>query len=152
MRPTDREPNRRHGPGIPKARVVGKVSVDRTASVPMDHAAIRRRMLDRRRALSTEAVAHASALVVERVRILPACSEAGLIAGYMGRDGEIDPSELRHGLNPEVALPVVRAEQPLQFVIPDGPLKLGPFGIQQPTTGRVVHPTDLEAVLVPLVA
>lgn len=118
----------------------------------MDHAAIRRRMLDRRRALSTEAVVQASALVVERVRILPAYSEAGLVAGYMGRDGEIDPSELRHGLNPEVALPVARAEEPLQFVIPDGPLKLGPFGIQQPTTGRVVHPTDLEVVLVPLVA
>ena len=69
----------------------------------MDHAVIRRRMLDRRRALSPEAVVQASALVVERVRSLPGYTDAGLVASYMGRDGEIDPAELLRGKSPEVA-------------------------------------------------
>ena len=60
----------------------------------MDHAAIRRRMLGRRRALTSEAVAQASALVVDRGRILPGYTDAALVASYMGRDGEIDPAEL----------------------------------------------------------
>ncbi|SVD12886.1 uncharacterized protein METZ01_LOCUS365740, partial [marine metagenome] len=109
-------------------------------------------MLDRRRALSPETVAQASALVVERVRILSGYTDAALVASYMGRDGEIDPAELLRGKSPEVALPVTRAEEPLRFVVPDGPLELGPLGIRQPTTGRVVEPTELEVVLVPLVA
>ena len=111
----------------------------------MDHAGIRRQMLDRRRALSVEAVNQASALVVERVRSLPAYAGAALVASYMSLDGEIDPAELLQGKSPQVALPVTRAEGPLRFVVPDGPLELGPFGIQQPTTGLVVQPTGLGA-------
>ena len=118
----------------------------------MDHAAIRRRMLGRRRALTSEAVAQASALVVERVRLLPGYTDAALVASYVSRGGEIDPAELLREKSAEIALPVTRAEEPLRFVIPDGPLELGPFGIRQPTTGRVVQPTELEVVLVPLVA
>ena len=118
----------------------------------MDHDEIRRRMLDRRRSLTPEAVAQASALVVERVRILSGYIDAALVASYMSRDGEIDPAELLREKSPKVALPVTRAEEPLRFVIPDGPFELGPFGIRQPTTGRVVQPTELEVVLVPLVA
>ena len=118
----------------------------------MDHDEIRRRMLDRRRSLTPEAVAQASALVVERVRVLPGYIDAALVASYMSRDGEIDPAELLREKSPKVALPVTRAEDPLRFVIPDGPFELGPFGIRQPTTGRVVQPTEFEVVLVPLVA
>jgi len=118
----------------------------------MDLAAIRRRMLGRRRALTSEAVAQASALVVERVRLLPGYTDAALVASYVSRGGEIDPAELLREKSAEIALPVTRAEEPLRFVIPDGPLELGPFGIRQPTTGRVVQPTELEVVLVPLVA
>ncbi len=118
----------------------------------MDHDEIRRRMLDRRRSLTPEAVAQASALVVERVRILSGYIDAALVASYMSRDGEIDPAELLRGKSPKVALPVTRTEEPLRFVIPDGPFELGPFGIRQPTTGRVVQPTEFEVVLVPLVA
>ncbi len=118
----------------------------------MDHTAIRRQMLDRRRALTSEAVAQASALVVERVRLLPGYTDAALVASYVSRGGEIDPAELLREKSAEIALPVTRAEEPLRFVIPDGPLELGPFGIRQPTTGRVVQPTELEVVLVPLVA
>ena len=118
----------------------------------MDHAVIRRRMLDRRRALSVEAVAQASALAVERVRSLSGYTDAALVASYMSQDGEIDPAELLQGKSPEVALPITRAEEPLRFVVPDGPLEIGPFGIREPTTGRVVQPTELEVVLVPLVA
>ena len=118
----------------------------------MDRAVIRRQMLDRRRALSVEAVAQASALAVERIRTLPGYTDAALVASYMSQDGEIDPSGLLQGESPEVALPVTRAEEPLRFVVPDGPLEIGPFGIRQPTTGRVVQPTELEVVLVPLVA
>ncbi len=118
----------------------------------MDHDEIRRRMLDRRRSLTPEAVAQASALVVERVRILSGYIDAALVASYMSRDGEIDPAELLREKSPKVALPVTRTEEPLRFVIPDGPFELGPFGIRQPTTGRVVQPTEFEVVLVPLVA
>ena len=118
----------------------------------MDRALIRRQMLDRRRALSVEAVAQASALAVERVRTLPGYTDAALVASYMSQDGEIDPAGLLQEKNPEVALPITRAAEPLRFVVPDGPLEIGPFGIRQPTTGRVVQPTELEVVLVPLVA
>jgi len=118
----------------------------------MDRAEIRRQMLDRRRALSVEAVAQASALAVERVRTLPGYTDAALVASYMSQDGEIDPAGLLQEKNPEVALPITRAAEPLRFVVPDGPLEIGPFGIRQPTTGRVVQPTELEVVLVPLVA
>ena len=118
----------------------------------MDRAVIRRQMLDRRRALSVEAVAQASALAVERVQTLPDYTAAALVASYMSQDGEIDPAELLQGKSPEVALPITRAEESLRFVVPDGPLEIGPFGIRQPTTGRVVQPTELEVVLVPLVA
>jgi|TARA_B100001750_G_scaffold185431_1_gene154489 5-formyltetrahydrofolate cyclo-ligase len=39
----------------------------------------------------------------------------------------------------------------LRFVIPDGVLVDGPFGIRQPDRGVEVDPTDLAIVLVPLV-
>lgn len=118
----------------------------------VNHTEIRRQMLERRRALSSETVAHASALVVERVRGLSAYTDASLVASYMGHDGEIDPAALLLDEHSEVALPVTRSNVDLRFVIPNGPLEPGPFGIRQPTTGRTVQPAELDLVLLPLVA
>ena len=109
-------------------------------------------MLGDREALSPERVALSSAQVVKRVRNLSAYTASSLVGSYMGTRGEIDPAALLEGPGPDIAFPVVVKNQPLQFVVPDGPLVPGPFGIRQPVTGRFVDPSELEVVLVPLVA
>ena len=109
-------------------------------------------MLRDRESLAPERVALSSAQVVERVRNLSVYAASSLVGSYMGTRGEIDPAGLLEGPGPEIALPVVVKNQPLQFVVPDGPLAPGPFGIHQPVTGRPVDPSELGVVLVPLVA
>ncbi|MEE2768510.1 MAG: 5-formyltetrahydrofolate cyclo-ligase [Actinomycetota bacterium] len=118
----------------------------------MSSSAIRAQMLKGRETLPPERVALSSAQVVERIRNLSAYAASSLVGSYIGTRGEIDPAGLLEGPGPEIALPVVMKDQPLQFVVPDGPLAPGPFGIRQPVTGRPVDPIDLDVVLVPLVA
>jgi 5-formyltetrahydrofolate cyclo-ligase len=42
-------------------------------------------------------------------------------------------------------------DEELRFVVPDGPLVDGPFGIRQPGSGRQIGSTDLDMVILPMV-
>jgi len=121
----------------------------------MDVDTTRVAMLQRRRSLSAATVRRASALVVHRIRSLPVFREAVFVGAYLGIRGEIDPSALfddpRPG-EPAIALPVTEPGRPLRFVVPEGPLAEGPYGIRQPVDGQEVDPMTMDAVLVPLVA
>ena len=118
-----------------------------------DLKALRDGLLMRRRALSFRDVARNSSLVVERLRGLPELVGATNIGAYVGVRGEIDPSELLTGLDEkQIALPITTPGEPLRFMIPDGELVDGPFGIRQPHRGLEVSPRDLDVVIVPLVA
>ncbi len=121
-------------------------------SMTGDVEAIRAEMLARRRGLPDDAVARASALVVERLLGLPEMSSPLTVGAYMGTRGEVDPSPLRDDRRFEVALPVASAGEALRFVVPDEPLLPGPYGIPQPGSGRELDPCSLDVVLVPLVA
>ena len=111
-------------------------------------------MLARRRALAPDVVARHSETVVQRIRSLPEFSgwaDQAIIGAYLGIRGEIDPSPLLEDSLLRTALPVTTPGEALRFVIPDGVLVDGPFGIRQPDRGVEVDPTDLAIVLVPLV-
>ena len=112
----------------------------------------RTEMLERRMALSPEAVRRASEVVVRRLLTLPELAGSLRIGAYLGIRGEVDPSALRHVARLEVALPVTTAGEPLRFVVPAGPLEEGPYGIRQPGEGTEVNPLELDVVVVPAVA
>ena len=120
-----------------------------------DVGSLRGEMLARRRALDPEVVARHSETVVQRIRSLPEFSDLAdeaIVGAYLGIRGEIDPSPLLEDPLLRTALPVATLGENLWFVIPDGALVDGPFGIRQPDRGVEVDPTDLAIVLVPLVA
>ncbi len=122
---------------------------------PDDVEAIRSAMLAQRRALSPGVVARNSATVVQRIRSLPeirGLAADEVIGAYLGVRGEIDPSALVHDPWLQVALPVTTPGEPLRFLVPEGPLVDGPFGIRQPERGVEVAPMSLGVVVVPLVA
>ena len=102
-------------------------------------------MLARRRALDPEVVERHSETVVQRIRSLPEFSglaDQAIIGAYLGIRGEIDPSPLLEDSLLRTALPVTTPGEALRFVIPDGVLVDGPFGIRQPDRGVEVDPTD----------
>ena len=80
------------------------------------------------------------------------------IAAYLGRDGEPDLRPLvrhLHGLGKTLALPVVRADNGMDFFTyhPDAVLSTNRFGIEEPCAGVRWLPTlALDLVLTPLVA
>ena len=112
---------------------------------------LRATMLERRRNLSPEAVRRASATVLDRIRRLPEFGRASVVAAYLEVRGEIDLSALLDEPSPEIALPVTVLDEELRFVVPDGPLVDGPFGIRQPGSGRQIGSTDLDMVILPMV-
>lgn len=117
-----------------------------------DVEAIRTEMLARRRGLAADELSRASAIILERLLGLPEMLSARTVGAYIGIRGEADPSLLSSDRSFEVAFPVTTAGEVLRFVVPDGPLVAGPYGISQPGTGREVDPCNLDVVLVPLVA
>ncbi len=120
-----------------------------------DVGTLRKEMLARRQALSPEVVAHHSATVVQRIQSLPEVADLtdeAVVGAYLGVRGEIDPSSLMRDPSLRIALPVTTPGEPLRFVVPDGSLVGGPFGILQPDGGEEIDPTDLALVLVPMVA
>ncbi len=123
---------------------------------------VRTEMLARRKALPPDVVERHSATVVQRIRSLPEVRglmgdgdqtmQGRALGAYVGVRGEIDPSALLEDPGLRVGLPVTTSGEPLRFVVPDGPLVEGPFGIRQPGVGTDVDPMSLSVVLVPLVA
>jgi len=120
-----------------------------------DMGILRSEMLAQRQALSPGVVTRHSTTVVQRIRSLPevaGLTDGAVVGAYLGVRGEIDPSSLMTDPSLRVALPVTTPGQPLRFVVPNGTLVDGPFGIRQPDRGDEVDPMDLALVLVPLVA
>ncbi|MBD35525.1 MAG: 5-formyltetrahydrofolate cyclo-ligase [Actinobacteria bacterium] len=113
---------------------------------------IRAELLNKRSSLSEDLVLDASNRVIERVLNLAEYQSSRVIGSYCGVRGEIDPSSLLSSSEPQHALPVVESDGKLSFIIPDGPLKNGSYGIPEPVLGLKVDPEDLDMVLVPLVA
>ncbi|MDE0927271.1 MAG: 5-formyltetrahydrofolate cyclo-ligase [Acidimicrobiales bacterium] len=117
----------------------------------MDPAETRQRLLAQRRALNSAQVAEASALVAARILALAEYRQATVVGTYYGIRGEIDLSALAGQEGPELAFPVTTPEEPLRFIIPNGPLVDGTFGTKEPVTGQEVDPLDMDLVLLPLV-
>ena len=113
---------------------------------------IRAETLGKRSSLSKDVVDSASRLVSEKILELDADKNSNIVGSYFGVRGEIDPSSLNSIPGPKHALPVMNSDGTLRFLIPDGPLVTGNFGIQEPSSGEEVNPRDLDLVLVPLVA
>ena len=113
---------------------------------------IRAELLKKRSFLSEDLVLDASNLVIERVLNLLEYQSSTVVGSYFGVRGEIDPSPLLNFSEPQHAFPVIQSDGKLSFIIPDGPLKNGSFGIPEPVLGIKVDPEDLDMVLVPLVA
>ena len=110
-----------------------------------DVGTLRSEMLARRQALDPEVVARRSITVVQRVRSLPEFSDladGAVVGAYLGVRGEIDPSSLMADPSLRIALPVATPSEPLRFMVPDGTLVYGPFGIRQPNRGVEVDPMD----------
>lgn len=113
---------------------------------------IRAELLNKRSSLSEDLVLNASNLVIEQVLNLAEYQSSKVVGSYFGVRGEIDPSSLVSSSEPQHAFPVVQPDGKLSFIIPDGPLKNGSYGIPEPVLGLKVDPEDLDMVLVPLVA
>ena len=113
---------------------------------------IRAELLNKRSSLSEDHVINASNLVIERILKLPDYQSSEVVGSYFGVRGEIDPSSLLSFSEPRHAFPVIQSDGKLSFMIPDGPLRDGPHGIPEPVLGLKVEPSDLDMVLVPLVA
>ncbi len=113
---------------------------------------IRAELLNKRSSLSEDQVISASNLVIERVLKLPDYQSSKVVGSYFGVRGEIDPSPLLSFSEPRHAFPVIQSDGKLSFIIPDGPLKDGPYGIPEPVLGLKVEPRNLDMVLIPLVA
>lgn len=79
-----------------------------------------------------------------------------LVACYRAQDGEVDLNQVIRTLlssDVKVVIPVVR-ERRMQFTLidPNTEFKIGPFGIEEPSTLEIVAPYRIDLVLAPLVA
>lgn len=119
---------------------------------------LRRRMRDRRVALTHSEQLQAAQALAERVLSLPGWS-VGMRAGLtLAFDGEVDTTPLMTALwarGVEVFLPVIdRQHSRLSFVghLPQAPLQPNSFGIPEPVDGQRVGADQLDVLFVPLVA
>ena len=124
-------------------------------------AALRRRFRAGRRALSPEAYAERSAMVVARAVALPELRAAQAVHVYwpLVERGEIDTRPLVRwlvGEGKEVVLPVVetfeRAGRPSMRHVryeSEASLQANRWGVREPTGGETVPPERLGAVVVP---
>lgn len=126
----------------------------------MVRAALRRDLIARRLALTTEEVARRSEAIISRVEQLPAYGQARVLMTYVAFRQEVETRELirralAHGK--QVVVPRVdREEHRLLAVAIDGLQDLfpGAWGIPEPkaVAGRTVAPSAIDLVIVPGVA
>lgn len=120
-------------------------------------AALRRRIRERRRALSGAQRQDAQRRAGRRLRLLPPLWRARSVAVYLAADGEADPAAIAAGAlmrGQRVYAPVLHGET-LRFArLTDGtPLRRNRFGILEPAAAADrIDPRRLDVVLTPLVA
>ena len=118
--------------------------------------ALRRRIRERRRALSGARRQAAQRRAERRLRRLSPLWRARSVAIYLAVDGEADPATIAAGAlmrRQRVYAPVLHGET-LRFArfTDDTPLRRNRFGILEPATADCIDPRQLDVVLTPLVA
>ncbi|MDX1459620.1 MAG: 5-formyltetrahydrofolate cyclo-ligase [Xanthomonadales bacterium] len=129
------------------------MSEDFTGSKPE----LRRAFRSARRSITVSERGRSDRAINELLLDFPAVRKAKTIAGYCAFDGEPDIAPaLKHliGKGRRVALPVIRERSAaMQMHTWDGTaLEAGPLGISAPAGGEVLDPSELDALLIPLVA
>ena len=119
-------------------------------------AALRRRIRERRRALSAEQRQIAQQQAACRLRRLSPLWRARSVAVYLAADGETDPAPVAtcaFARGQRVYAPVLHGET-LRFarLTYDTPLRENRFGILEPATADCIEPRHLDVVIAPLVA
>ena len=119
-------------------------------------AALRRRIRERRRALSGAQRQAARRRIERRLRRLPPLWRARSVAIYLAADGEADPAAIAAGAlkrRQRIYAPVLHGET-LRFarLTGDTPLRRNRFGILEPAAPDCIDPRRLDVVLTPLVA
>ena len=118
--------------------------------------ALRRRIRERRRAMSGAQRQDAQRRAERRLRRLPPLWRARSVAIYLAVDGEADPATIAAGAlmrRQRVYAPVLHGET-LRFarLTDDTPLRRNRFGILEPAARDCIDPRQLDVVLTPLVA
>ncbi|WP_253472613.1 5-formyltetrahydrofolate cyclo-ligase [Natronocella acetinitrilica] len=118
---------------------------------------LRRAMRQRRRALSPREQRLAAARLAKLVSRSRSFLRARHIAAYLANDGELDPAELvamAWRLGKRVYLPVLRRDRSLRFALyrPGTILRRNPLGIPEPVNTRLLPPSRMDCVFMPLVA
>ncbi len=118
----------------------------------MERRDLRQKMLEIRKSLPSNVVKKVSKEICDVVKNLDSFKNAKKIASYMAYNGEIDPSFLESSNSKTFAFPVVQENGLLKFMQPIGTLRKGSFGISEPEIGIEEEISELDLVLVPLVA
>ena len=118
----------------------------------MERRDLRQKILEIRKSLPSVVVEKVSKEICDAVKNLDSFKNAKKIASYMPCNGEIDPSFLESSDTKTFAFPVVQENELLKFIQPVGALRKGSFGILEPETGIEEEISELDLVLVPLVA
>lgn len=118
---------------------------------------LRKIMLQKRKSLSATACEQASILVVQQLIKSEFFLSAKHIACYAACKNEMNVTALFEIIwqsDRICYLPRINTDQTLSFVRydRDTPLKLNPFGILEPDASKVLDVSQLDVVLVPLVA
>ncbi len=116
----------------------------------------RRDLRARRRALGAPERMAAALALPQRLRVLPALSQPGYVAGYWAMDGELSLHALLMGQPPFVyCLPCLREDGSLGFAPwrTGDPLRSNRYGIPEPDLERTsqLEPEQMHCVLLPLV-
>ena len=118
----------------------------------MERRDLRQKMLEIRKSLPSNVVKKVSKEICDVVKNLDSFKNAKKIASYMAYNGEIAPSFLESSNSKTFAFPVVQENGLLKFMQPIGTLRKGSFGIPEPEIGIEEEISELDLVLVPLVA
>ena len=118
----------------------------------MERRDLRQKMLETRKSLPSQIINKTSKEICELIRNLDLFKNAKIIASYVACNGEIDPSFLESSHNKIFSFPVVQKNRLLKFVTPNGIFAEGSFGIPEPQSGIEEEISDLDLVLVPLLA
>ena len=113
---------------------------------------LRQKILGIRRAMPPSTVKDVSKEVCDAVKNLDSFKNARTVASYMSCNGEVDPIFLESDKSKIFTFPVVQEDGTLIFVKPNGDFRRGSFGIPEPENGIEIEISQIDIVLVPLVA
>ncbi len=117
----------------------------------MTKAEQRKQTLAARRALRAEERDAYNAAICARLRELPALRKARTILSYRALPDEADLSAMEAELGARFVYPRCLGAGKMEARFPTGPLRAGPFGIEEPdpACSVLIAPEEIDAVLVP---